>query len=172
MKKTKATDKRPVKSAEERASAGIDDKPKHVMVEEHDELSVTDDAEPEQVVEIDDDDDDDDDAGDGGDICKSDIKKCVAVARMLIKSPRITRSVDSIWVQQSFWDAPTALTDVHFDFMAKIVNLLRPFYPQDLQKGKSAPRHVLLSIKMVALANFVLSRLGYPVHFLIANIRS
>ena len=83
---------------------------------------------------------------------------------MLIRSPNIRSKVEGQWVERCFWkNTPKGLTKEHYGFIAKIVNLLRPYYPQDVYTGKPAPRHILLALPMVMLSNFVLSSMGYQV---------
>jgi hypothetical protein len=125
-----------------------------------------DESDTDSVDSMDDDDeinDDDEIHGGDGDIKSKTITACVAVARMLIKSPAITRKIDGEWVRRSFWNVPEELTDRHFEFIATVVNQLRPYYPQDVAKGVPAPRHILLTLNMVMLANYLLAKLGYHV---------
>lgn len=98
-----------------------------------------------------------------GDLPARVIQQCVRVALMLVKSPRITGEVNAAWVQRCFWRTPDALQNQHYTYIATVVNALRPFYPQDVEKGVPAKRHILLSINMVVLANYLLAKLGYPV---------
>jgi hypothetical protein len=106
----------------------------------------------------------------GSDLKASTISKCVAVAKMLIRSPRLNHPVNAKWVSKSFWTPDESLNDGHHNFIAKIVNLLRPFYPRDIQKNTPAPRHILLSVNMVMLANFVLTKLGYKVILIVKTL--
>lgn len=109
---------------------------------------------------------DETDVNDDLDLSRTLIRGCVAVATMLIRSPAITRPVNSKWVQRCFWDDKCDAIDIEkYKLIAKIVNLLRPLYPQDIQAGTPSRRHILLALPIVTLANFVLDSLGYHVFF-------
>ena len=92
------------------------------------------------------------------------IDRIVSVAFMLIRSPAIKSNVNANWVKRCFWaEKCDVLKKENFEFIANVVNILRRYYPQDVAPRKPAPRHILLALPMVLLANFVLSVLGYKV---------
>jgi hypothetical protein len=154
---------RPIKSVKERIEAGKDDVVKPPIAEDN---NVDDDDD--ELIQADlVDDYADDGVDDEGDLPAKVIDQCVTVAFMLIRSPKLTRQLDGKWVKRSFWSTLSELQPVHYDFIASIVNALRPFYPRDIESGVKAPRHVLLSLNMTMLANYVLAQLGYRVSILL-----